>query len=806
MRKSIPILFIVILLTTVTSFSQQAYFWTGNQKLILTPDPSQTLVKIKKGGKEVSALLQEARQSTNVDNASEMSIGGQSFILLKQTKASKSSLNAADVEFQLPVYYGNGVPYYLNGDIIFRPKNGVTIEQIRRLVENGISQEGSTAQRTYFFKVTKGENVLDIANKIHESGLVEWCHPDFMAQIEKHLIPADPTYGDQYYLNNTGQFGGTANIDINAPEAWDITRGCDIRVAVIDDGVEDHNDLAGRVLQGFTVLNANGFGRPNAVCSGTTVINRVGHGMACTGIIAASHNTLGVAGIAPNALIYPVNIFVGGETIAQLVTSINRAWDPAFGNADVISNSWGFWQTDIIPAIEQEIINARTLGRVRNGVTRGCVVVFASGNSHPRSGCPDCFNGVTFPANVNGVITVGAISNTGAIHDYSSRGAEMDLVAPSGGASGVADIGGCNIPTGNIRTIDRPGANGYDAGDFFNGFNGTSAAAPQVSGVAALMLSASPTLTEAQVRTLLQQTATDMGSSGFDNTFGFGRLNAFTAVKAAINNAVLSGPSHVCPSATFTITSPPAGTTITWSSSNTSGVTINSSGVATRVGSFTGTVTITATFNGVCGVVALSKAVTVGAPSPISSLTVRMGPPSGNQLCYNYNLGIAVGNSNQSAQGVTQYNWNFGSWAPYFTDYDGLGVYTSVAMLTVNSSAAPSQSISVTAQNSCGISSPYSKTFYASSCGSMSVAYPNPTSDILSLSFDDAPVALPQQIILYSEKTQKVVYTISSEKLTTAFSNEKTLNIPVNTFPRGVYYLRVENGDRKTDQIRIVLK
>ncbi len=801
MRKSIPALFIVILLATVTSFSQEAYFWTGKQKLILTADPSQTLLKVK-SGKDTRTLLEEVGKLRGVDNASEISIGGQPFILLKQATANIASLNISDIEFQLPVYYGNGVPYYLNGDIIFRPKNGVTIDQIRRLTENGISQQGNTSQRTYFFKATKGANVLDIANKIHESGLVEWCHPDFMAQIEKHLIPADPTFGDQYYLNNTGQLGGTTNIDINAPEAWDITRGCDIRVAVIDDGVEDHNDLTGRVLQGFTVLNPTGFGRPNAICAGT---NRVGHGMACTGIIAASHNALGVAGIAPNALIYPVNIFVGGETIAQLVTSINRAWDPAFGNADVISNSWGFRSPDNIPAIEQEIINARTLGRVRNGVTRGCVVVFSSGNMHPVSGCLDCFNGVAFPGKVNGVITVGAISNTGNIHDYSSRGAEMDLVAPSGAAGG-AQIGGCNIPAGNIRTIDRPGANGYDAGDFFNGFNGTSAAAPQVSGVAALVLSASPTLTETQVRTLLQQTATDMGSSGFDNTFGFGRLNAFGAVKAAINNAVLSGPSHICPSATFTITNQPAGTTINWTSSNASGVTINSSGVASRVGSFTGTVTITATFGGVCGVVALSKTVTVGAPSPISSLTVRMGPPSGNQLCYNYNLGIAVGNSNQSAQGVTQYNWNFGSWAPYFTDYDGLGVYTSVAMLMVNSSAASSQSISVTAQNSCGISAPYSKTFYASNCGSMSVAYPNPTSDILSLSFDDTPVALPQQISLYSEKTQKVVYTISHDKLTTAFSDEKTLNIPVHTFPRGIYYLRVENSDRKTDQIRIVLK
>ena len=69
---------------------------------------------------------------------------------------------------------------------------------------------------------------------------------------------------DQYYLNNTGQFGGTANIDINAPEAWDITRGCNVRIAVIDDGVEAHNDLAGRVLAGFTPVTAGNGAPANA--------------------------------------------------------------------------------------------------------------------------------------------------------------------------------------------------------------------------------------------------------------------------------------------------------------------------------------------------------------------------------------------------------------------------------------------------------------------------------------------------------------------------------------------------------------
>ncbi|NJN29001.1 MAG: S8 family serine peptidase [Cyclobacteriaceae bacterium] len=155
-----------------------------------------------------------------------------------------------------------------------------------------------------------------ISNKIYESGLVEWCHPDMALPVE---TSNDPLYPQQYYLNNTGQNGGTNNIDINAPEAWAITQGCDqIRVAVLDDGVEDHEDLAGRVLGGFTPTNpVNGNGRPegvNIVDQSGNCVGRVGHGIACAGILGASHNnSIGIRGVAPNAQIVPVNILLQPE-------------------------------------------------------------------------------------------------------------------------------------------------------------------------------------------------------------------------------------------------------------------------------------------------------------------------------------------------------------------------------------------------------------------------------------------------------------------------------------------------------------
>ena len=197
--------------------------------------------------------------------------------------------------------------------------------------------------------------------------------------------------------------GGIAGFDINAPEAWQITTGCALRIAVIDDGVNNHEEFGARLLAGFT---AGGNNNGGAQLNG----NGKSHGVACTGIIAATHdNDLGIKGVAPNSLIVPVNIFpevptefnpAGAATNVQIAGAINWAWRADGGNADILSNSWGGGLSN--PDITTEITNARTHGR--GGL--GSIVVFASGNSLPASS-------VSFPGNVDGVITVGAIDNRG---------------------------------------------------------------------------------------------------------------------------------------------------------------------------------------------------------------------------------------------------------------------------------------------------------------------------------------------------------------------------------------------------------
>lgn len=211
-------------------------------------------------------------------------------------------------------------------------------------------------------------------------------------------------------------------------------------------------------------------------------------------------------GIAPEVQLLPINIFVGGEDISQLADAINFA---VANGAAVLSNSWGYETCDgRFDVFDSAIRNAVQNGR--NGL--GAVVTFAAGNSSRTC--------VEYPANLPDVIAVGAVTNLGSRSNYSNYGTSLDLVAPSNGAAGV-------------RTIDRMGGFGYDRGNYTLNFGGTSAACPVVSGVAALLISAAPELTDAAIKNILYTSAKDLGQTGRDNQYGHGVVDAFTALQIA---------------------------------------------------------------------------------------------------------------------------------------------------------------------------------------------------------------------------------------------------------------------------------
>lgn len=319
-------------------------------------------------------------------------------------------------------------------------------------------------------------------------------------------------YSSQYYLKNN------SGVDINVEPIWAVTNGSsDIIVAVIDQGVEhDHEDLVGHVLSGYTIRNNTGYGEPQ----NDNAFDKKAHGTACAGIIAASNNTIGIRGIASNVNILPIIIcpdypidfdHLGFGTNTEIADAIYWAFHD--GNADVISCSCRFPEcNDIEYAVNETTYHGRNL--------KGCVFVASSGNTF-------LFNNlspVDFPASLDEVLAVGAVQQNGSIWSYSKRGNKLNLVAPSG----LTDL------QGDIVTTDLMNSKGYNTnGNYVDCFGGTSAACPQVAGVAALMLSVNPNLSRANVCSILQSTATDLGTVGFDTIYGYGLVNASKAVVAA---------------------------------------------------------------------------------------------------------------------------------------------------------------------------------------------------------------------------------------------------------------------------------
>ena len=327
----------------------------------------------------------------------------------------------------------------------------------------------------------------EIAKAYTEKSEIEYAEPNYYRTVNG--IPNDELYSYQWHLPM-----------VNMSEAWDLSTGEGVTVAIVDTGVNPFGrDSFGpigdsRVLRGYNAIT----GLPGG-------IDFEGHGTHVAGVVGQeTDNGIGVAGIAYGANILPVkalSIF-GVGVDSWIIRGIRWATDQG---ADIINLSLGSF--DKSQAIEDAVNYA-----YENGVT----VVAAAGNSGDGK--------VMYPAAHENCIAVGAVNYIKVLTDYSNYGDALDLVAP-GGDNNV-DLNGDGFVDGILQ--ENFGFFGFNWGFWY--YAGTSFASPHVAGIAALVKSIHPDYGPDEIRQVLQDTAQDLGDPGWDARYGHGLVDAYAAV------------------------------------------------------------------------------------------------------------------------------------------------------------------------------------------------------------------------------------------------------------------------------------
>ncbi len=323
---------------------------------------------------------------------------------------------------------------------------------------------------------------------------VEYAEPDFKAE-------ASGTANDPYYTS--GSEWHLAKIQ--APSAWDITTGATgIIIAVVDTGANyAHPDLKDKLLAGYDFVNSD-----------SDPSDDNGHGTASAGCAAPStNNSIGVAGVAWSNPILPAKV-LGADGSGSYSAVANGITYAADRGARVINLSLGGTSS------------SRTLQDAINYAwNKNAVIVAAAGNNGNST--------PVYPAACTNVVAVSATNSSDTLPSWSNYGSYVDVAAPGE----------------SILTL-------YGA-DSYAYWSGTSFSSPITAGIVALMASANPQLSNAQLVDLLLKNSDDLGAPGYDVYYGYGRVNAYRAANAARNTITADTSAPV-----VSITSPANGSTV----------------------------------------------------------------------------------------------------------------------------------------------------------------------------------------------------------------------------------------------------
>lgn len=376
------------------------------------------------------------------------------------------------------------------------------------------------------------DEVLRWTSRLEGAVGVRYVHPDFKFPLEgRNLSPSDePLFKDQWNLENTSVPPGS---DIGVKTAWQVTTGSnEVIVGLLDLGFEqDHEDLIGAWFVNEKEIAGNkkdddGNGYVDDVrgwnfsIRGTNLIygQNPKHGTATAGIIGARANGVGITGICPGCKMLPIVVSGRVSEDAEAITYAVRM------GVSVLSNSWGY---NLDPPTTDVVAEALHMAATRGRDGKGMPIIFAMHNA----AVDDCKPGYPDISAHPDVIAVSSVDADDLKVPQSGYGKCLAFVAPSSGSSARG-----------VATTDRMGSQGYNtdgSGNFSDlsyhaGFWGTSAAAPQVSGLFALLLSAEPDLLLAEAIERMKGAAVKVRPNeaqydpvnGHSVKYGFGRIHA----------------------------------------------------------------------------------------------------------------------------------------------------------------------------------------------------------------------------------------------------------------------------------------
>ncbi|MEO8752760.1 MAG: S8 family serine peptidase [Casimicrobiaceae bacterium] len=385
-----------------------------------------------------------------------------------------------------------------------------------------------------------------IAARLEAAPGIRYARPNRPAKVQAYY--PDDTYFQNGHQPNLANPLTTDYYGIDAPNAWDITVGDDIVIAVVDTGVRPHGELYDRLLDGYNFIadpdtpqdgtgrapdgNDLGTWRTAKDCTGRTADDSSWHGTHVAGIIAAdSDNHEGIAGINWYAQILPIKVLGScGGTDSDILEGMQWAAGlpvPGVPNnpnpARVINMSLG----------GKGACDAQYQAAIDAVLARGTFIAVAAGNES------DDIDGYS-PAGCYGVSTVAATDPYGFLASYSNYSVYVDIAAPGGDQSRYGDRWG-------IWSTANTGTKGPEYATYL-AYNGTSQATPHVAGVASLMLSVNPYLTPAQLKSIMADTSSYFAPTSTCRTTGAcgaGIVNAFYAVKEAVRQASIQSASII---------------------------------------------------------------------------------------------------------------------------------------------------------------------------------------------------------------------------------------------------------------------